>query len=161
MYKLYSEAQGIGDLTTSQIDEMISDLVCEGYDKVCISTDKKVIQRGKRDVFGISIFNVLDQIDPFTPSKFSVTIEPPPPPSPDGYTKDGTPITVTDSSKRLIIQPTTILLISIKQNQEVKKGVLISVPKDAVSGIYIFDVKINKQDGTEYSPVQKIYVEVP
>src|SRR3989344_2739291 len=56
--KLSATAADLTQMSASELDQKIAGLVCEGYYRVCIGTEKKVIQKKKFDVFGIKIFNV-------------------------------------------------------------------------------------------------------
>ena len=56
---LAGDATELESLTTEQLDKRIENLVC-GTDKVCIGTNKKIIQKGNFDVFGIKIINILE-----------------------------------------------------------------------------------------------------
>ena len=74
---------------------------------------------------------------------------------PIGYKKDNTPII----GPPLIIKSRKALTIDKNKNSQL--GIGIEIPPNAVSGTYIFNVKVIKSDGSLYVPVQKLYVEVP
>jgi len=145
--RLSSQATELQELTISELDERIGNLICEGSDRVCVGIDRKTITRKKFDVFGIKIINILDS------QNFDVIISRPTPP---GYKKNKQEIT-SDSLKW---SPRT-RSIFIEKNEEKVIGVGIGVPPDAVPGTYIFDVKILSQNGQAYSALQKLYVDVP
>ena len=151
---LFKEAGDITELTVNELDEHISNLICEGSDRVCIGIERKTILKGKYDVFGLKILNILlDQ-------NFVISVSPPNPPNPIGYKKDNTPIS-SPPSPPLIINPPSRNVV-IKQNEERSAGIGIGVPKNAVSGTYILNVNIIRtQTGEDYVKVQKLYVEVP
>ena len=109
--------------------------------------DRKTIRRTKFEVFGVKIMNILES------QNFDVTISRP---SPSGYTKNKQPI-FTDN---LVWNPKD-RVIFIEKNEEKSFGVGVQVPSSAVSGTYIFDVKIQAADGNPYSATQKLYVDVP
>lgn len=144
--KLSSQAIELQDVTTSELDERIGNLVCEGSDRVCIGIDRKTIRRTKFDVFGLKIINILESQD------FEIAVSRP---SPPGYTKNNQPV----QSDNLIWNPKA-RSVFIEKNEERNFGIGVQVPADAVSGTYIFDVKI-QAGGKPYSNTQKIYVDVP
>ena len=148
--KLSSQANELQELTISDLDERIGELVCEGSDRVCIGIDRKIIKRKEFKVFGIKILNIIDS------QSFDTTIEPS---SPIGYKKDKTPI---ESGPFLTINPNQ-RSDYIEKNEEKNIGIGIQVPPNAVSGTYIFNVKIQQttQAGKQYVPIQKLYVDVP
>src|SRR3989338_6289461 len=81
--KLSTQAIELQEITTSELDERIGNLVCEGSDRVCVGIDRKTIRRTKFDVFGIKIINILEG------QNFDIIISRP---SPSGYTKSKQPI---------------------------------------------------------------------
>ena len=145
--KLSSQAIELQEVTTSELDERIGNLVCEGSDRVCVGIDRKTIRRTKFDVFGLKIINILES------QNFDIIVTRP---TPSGYTKTKQPI----ESDSLIWNPKT-RSVFIEKNEEKNLGIGIQVPANAVSGTYIFDVKIQTQDGKPYSATQKLYVDVP
>jgi hypothetical protein len=145
--KLSSQAIELQEVTTSELDERIGNLVCEGSDRVCAGIDRKTIRRTKFEVFGLKIINILDS------QNFDITVSRP---SPSGYTKTRQPID-TDT---LVWNPKA-RSVFIEKNEEKNLGIGVQVPANAVSGTYIFDVKIQTADGKPYSATQKLYVDVP
>lgn len=145
--KLSSQAIDIQEVTTAELDERIGNLVCEGSDRVCVGIDRKTIRRTKFDVFGLKIINILDS------QNFDIIVSRP---SPSGYTKNRQPID-TDT---LVWNPKA-RSVFIEKNEEKNLGIGIQVPANAVSGTYIFDIKIQASDGKPYSATQKLYVDVP
>ena len=145
--KLSSQAIELQEITTSELDERIGNLVCEGSDRVCVGIDRKTIRRTKFDVFGLKIINILDS------QGFDIIVTRP---VPSGYTKNKAEI----QTDNLVWNPKTRTAF-IEKNEEKNFGIGIQVPANAVSGTYIFDVKIQTQDGKPYSGTQKLYVDVP
>src|SRR3989338_5417528 len=78
IYTLSSNANDIKDISSKELDARVADLLCSTSQKICIGTDKKIIQKGKFDIFGIRILNVGDAQD------FDILIQRP---SPSGFTK--------------------------------------------------------------------------
>ncbi len=149
IYSLSSQAIELKDLTSKELDARVADLLCSSSQKVCIGTDKKIIAKGKFDVFGIKILNVGEA------QALEIQIAKP---NPSGYTKQNSPIPSSDNS--LSAAPAE-RSESFARNEERKFGIGIDVPATATSGTYIFDVKVLKSDGTPYASTQKLYVEVP
>ena len=145
--RLSSEAIDITKITEKELDERIGDLICEGSDRVCIGIDRKTIKRTKFDVFGLKIINILES------QNFDILVSRP---TPSGYTKNKKEI----QSDGLIWNPKS-RSIFIEKNEEKNFGISVQVPANAVSGTYIFDVRIQTADGKPYSGTQKIYVDVP
>jgi len=137
-------------MTTTELDQKIGNLVCSGFDRSCISAEKKIITKKNFDVFGIKIFNVMPT------QNFDITVDTPT--DKLGIKYDKTPIPLTGS--KLVVNPGS-RSVNIAQNEEKNIGIGVQVPPDAVPGIYILNVEIKSQDGSQYVPIQKLYVEVP
>ena len=145
---LFSKADDLSKVTLDKLDESISSLVCEGSERVCIGTERKVIPKKKFDVFGIKLLNILDTQD------FEIAVTRPNPP---GYRKNKNPILPNEDTLTWKARP----LVNIQKNEEAKVGIGIQVPEDAIAGTYIFNVEIKSADGQLYVSIQKLYVEVP
>ena len=150
IYNLGSEATELQSMTTDELDRKISNLACEGSEKVCFGFDKKIIEKGKLGIFSLRITNILASQD------FEITVTRP---SPCGYKKDNTEIP-RDNCNDLMVKP-ALRTFRIEQNEEKDLAIGIQVPKKAVSGTYILDVYIKKSDGELYNPLYKLYVQVP
>jgi hypothetical protein len=144
IYNLASEAKELESLTTSELDKKIGSLLCESTDRVCIGIDKKVIPRGEFGVFGMKIINILEDQD------FDILISRA---NPQGYTHNNDPISNTNPSLDFKPESRTVRL---NRNDEKEIGIGIGVPRDAVSGTYIFDIRVEP-----YDSLHKLYVEVP
>ncbi|MBI2651776.1 hypothetical protein HYX01_04855 [Candidatus Woesearchaeota archaeon] len=153
IYKLTSEADKLGSVTTEELDEKIGNLFCQNAEKVCMPISKKTIQKGKFGVMGIKITNILDK-----KQDFSIQINPS---SPAGYTKNNDAIQPSEINKENKIKlKYRQSPISIEKNGEEIIGIGIEIPKNAKSGTYIFNVDVGY--GTEsYGETNKFYVEVP
>ena len=147
IYTLSSQATDLQQLTISDLDEKIGNVVCEGSDRVCIGADRKTIPRAKFDVFGLKILNIIED------KSFHIEVRPS---DPIGYKRDNSPIT---NSPALIINP-EIRDITIQKNEEQTVGIGVKVPPNAVSGTYILNVEISTSRGP-YVSTQKLYVNVP
>jgi hypothetical protein len=141
IFNLVSDVSRLEDLTVEKIDERIVDLLCESEDRICIGVEKKLIQKGKYDIFGIRIINILGG------QNFEIDIKPT---KPSGYTKNGDPIPTNNI--RLKYRKD----IFIGKNEEESIGLAVEVPRNTKSGTYIFNVTVQPYDETH-----KLYVEVP
>lgn len=144
---LSSQATELQELTTSELDQRIGDLICEGAERVCVGLERQTIRKKNFGIFGIKMISILED------QNFDIIVSRP---SPSGYTKSGEGIL----SDGLIWNPKQ-RSIFIEKNEEKEIGIGVEVPADATPGTYIFDVVIQAADGTQYSQVQKLYVEVP
>ena len=145
--RLSSQATEMQDLTISDLDDRIGNLVCESSERICVGIDRKTIKRANFDVFGLKIVNILDT------QNFDIIVSRP---SPPGYTKNNVGI----ASDSLIETPKSRSVV-IEKNEEKNLGIGIQVPSSAESGTYIFNVEIKTADGKPYSQIQKLYVDVP
>lgn len=145
--KLSSQATELQDITVSELDERIGNLVCEGSERVCIGIDRKTIKRAKFDIFGLKIINILES------QNFDIVVSRP---TPSGYTKDKQKI----QSDNLVWNPKSRSAY-MEKNEERSLGIGVQVPASAVSGTYIFNIDIQSADGKPYSATQKLYVDVP
>ena len=153
--KLASNANSLTQVSTDQLDARISSLNCEGSERACIGNDRKTIERGNYDTFGLNIINILDK------KEFSISITPPsgPPTGLLGYRKNNAAIT-NPPNPPLIAKVRDSVIID--KNEQAKIGIGVEVPKGAVSGTYILDVNIRQADtGQLYVNVQQIHVHVP
>ena len=147
IYTLASDATELEGLSTDQLDNRIGQLLCESTEKVCIGLDKKIIGKGKFDVFGMKIINILTNQNE---EVFKINI---------------TANSYMDRDKKIskdidILNKINIKYksdIPIKRNGEEDIGVGVGVMKDALPGIYILNVTIEYP----YNTLHKIYVEVP
>lgn len=140
---LGGEAVSLKSLTLQELDDQIDALMCEGQDRVCIGEDRKTIQKGDVEIFGIRITNVLS-----ADTNFVISVSRP---SPGGFTKNNAPI--TNDNLRWMPRSRSV---KINRFEEQTIGIGIEVPKNAAPGTYIFDVDIQP-----YGELYKFYVNVP
>lgn len=155
IYTLSSQATELQSLTLGDLDERIGNVVCEGFDRVCIGIDRLTIKRGKFAVFGIKILNVQDK------ATFDVIVSKPKDGTDEflGYTKTKEKIRADQYFEGLEVIPIS-RPVTIDKNEEKSIGVGVQVPDNAHSGTYIFNVEI-KKGNTPYVSIQKLYVDVP
>jgi len=138
---LVTETTKLESLTTDQLDKKMENLVC-GTEKVCLGTTKKTIQKGKFDVFGIRIINILETQEFNINAKVTKII------------KNNEEIIDSNNLNKINLKHRKTFII--EKNNEENLGIGVEVAKDAVSGTYIIDVEV-----PQYDEVYKIYVEVP
>src|SRR3989338_10725537 len=107
--KLSSEAIDLTEITIDDLDERISDVVCEGSDRVCIGRERMTIRKKEVDIFGLKILNILDS------QNFDIEVNPS---SPLGFKKDNQPIVESAEFKGLIINPKIRNDVFIGKNEE-------------------------------------------
>lgn len=149
IYTLAAQATDLESITTDELDNKIGQLLCDSTDRICIGIDKKTIQKGKFDVFGIKVIN----INPGSDFEMLIT--------PTGLVKNNGPITPVDPGKIKIKYRQNFF---VERNGEESLGVGLEVSKDAESGTYILDVDIKQITSTgaePYAGLHKLYVEVP
>ena len=149
VYNLASQATQMSDITTEQLDKKIGELLCDSSEMVCIGVDKKTIQKGKYDVFGIKIVNIQDG------RNFMLSV------TPVGYTKNNEPITDVGLDKIQVKYKDNFF---IERNGQKEIGLGVEVAKNANSGTYILDAKVMVTDNgaeVQYAGLHKIYVLVP
>ena len=129
IYTLSSKATELRDLTFEDLDKKIGDLVCEGSERVCVGMDRKTIERGKFDVFGVKVLNIGAE------QNFDIQVTPATPYI--GYKKD---------NQQGITSPNLILkfrnTVFIKANEGTNLAIGVEVPTNSVSGTYILNVDI-------------------
>lgn len=151
--QLSSQALELQKLTFDDLDARIANFACEGSDRVCIAADSKTIPRGKLDVFGIKVLNVIDPSSG-QGQEFEIII------------RHSTFVPKNPSASYTPLEIKLRPNVFIKKNEEKEVGVGIEVPKTANSGTYVFNVQIETDiGGIASSPYTsaplKLYVEVP
>lgn len=147
---LQSIMGGANDLKAdldAQTSNELERLMMDQNKKVAVPLNTATLFGGDNHVFGVGILNILDD------RGFFISVE---------QTKfiDDTE-TVDDTDRRgnswLLYNTENI---QIAQNDHHKEAVLVSVPKDAARGTYIFNVRVTDDKGELYDNIKKFYVEV-
>ncbi|MEK6948867.1 MAG: hypothetical protein AABX34_01505 [Nanoarchaeota archaeon] len=147
IYDIANETSKIDKISTDELDKKFAQLSCESSDKVCIGIIRKIIPKGSFDTFGIKIIN----IEPTTSFLIEIT------PS-KAFDKQNNETTNSINFKYNNDE------IEIEKNEEKSLGIAFEVPKDAVSGTYVFDIVVKNKVNEEfqqYDELEKVYVEVP
>lgn len=140
IYSLFSEASKLEDMAFNQLDERVESLTC-GTQQVCVGTTFKTINRGSFKIFGLRVLNSRS-----ITTNFNVKID-------SGVKPD-------QAQELLFVPKTRDFSLNAGETQVI--GVGIEVPNDALSGIYVFDIKVEVNDqpyGDQ--PTYKIKVKVP
>ncbi len=148
LYKFIGEAEKIKtDLDQKTSEELERLLVGQGK-MVALPLHLAYLNPGEDHVFGIGILNI-NPADSFT---IEVGLS-------SAADLQGSPILEDQAqTAQWLLYP--INQIAIKENEHVKKGIMVSVPKTAVKGQYIFNVIIKDSSGNQYGNTQKFYVNV-
>ena len=147
---LQSIMGGANDLKAdldAQTSNELERLMMDQNKKVAVPLNTATLFGGDTHVFGVGILNILDD------RGFTISIEQ------TKYidTEDNIDSTDTSANAWLLY---SVDPIQIAQNDHHKEGVLVSVPKDAAQGTYIFDVTIKDDTGNLYDNIKKFYVDV-
>lgn len=126
-------------------DDFIEDFC--GTERVCLFLDRKKIEKRDSDIFSIRILNELSG------QNFDIKVTRP---TPSGYDKNQIKI----ENDNLFWSPKS-KNVFIKQGGIEKFNISVEVPRNALEGVYIFNVEIKTTDSSSYSPIQKFYVDVP
>ena len=123
-------------------------------EKVVIPFDEQEIRRGKFGVFGVGIRNVLDTEGEKDP--FQITVE-----FSGVFDKEGkkslTNIGPTPSSNPA---QGSSLSVQVRKNEVQKIPISFAVPSNAVSGRYVFNVKV-LQNSEQYGFTKQVTIVVP
>jgi hypothetical protein len=164
--RFFSHAEDLKLIWDERTESEIERILDDGS-RVAIPFDKKTIVAGEYNKFGIGILNVLDKWDKRT---FRVTIN-----FNKAYDKQNNLICATLSEcgpPDTWLQTTDgygVAGIGIQIEKDIptfqqSKFLLGITPKEAGSGIYIFDLGVTFHNGTDwqsYDNLHKLYVEVP
>ena len=148
LYKFMGEAEKIkADLDDKTAQELERLLVDQGQ-MVALPLHVAYLNPGEDHVFGIGILNI-NPVNDFT---IEVSLS-------AAADLQGNPI-LEDQAQTAPWLLYPINPLTIKENKHVKEGIMVSVPKTAVKGQYIFNVIILDSSGNQYGNTQKFYVNV-
>ncbi len=148
LYQFMGEAVRIkADLDDKTAEELERLLVDQGQ-KVALPLHTAYLNPGENHVFGIGILNI-KSADDFT---IEVSL------SAAADLQDNPILEEQAKTSDWLLFP--IHLLTIKENEHIKEGIMVSVPKTAVKGQYIFNVIIRDSSGKQYGNTQKFYVNV-
>ncbi len=148
LYKFLAGAEGFKADLDSQTEEQIERMLLQEGKIVALPTNKAILPRGEQKTFGLGVMNI-GKLETFT-----VFISPS---SPGYFPQVGSPQDNPPTNSWVLFDSSAFPL---EQQEQHNVAILISVPKDAENGIYLFDVSVRKGDGQPYGGVQKIQIEV-
>ena len=129
----------------AETDKQLSVLLESGQ-KLAVPFNSFDLRRGDSKVFGVGILNIHDEQNYRLEVVFS-----------NAFDKDDNQLPGADVNVWVRYDQSEVSILS---KDQFKTAILFTVPKDAPSGTYIFNVEV--YGGTElYGTLQKIYVEVP
>ena len=139
LYTIFHQSEDIYELTQNEIDNRVIELLCNAKQRVCVSGNRVAQERGELAIYGIYIYNIYDQVEDF-----------------DVFVEAGI---AYDENKEDIENDLDLITRHeekrINPNEQDYIGIGVFVPKDAVSGTYIFNVNV-----APLNVKRKIYVSV-
>ncbi len=146
LYQLLGQAEVLERDLDSRTKEELQRLLLQEGKQVALPWNKVMIKRGEQNSFGLGILNsgILES--------FTVLINPALFIPPEGEPQEDPP---TASWVLYDNEP-----FPLKEQESKQIRILVSVPEDAASGTYLFDVKVQKSNGQRYGPIQKIQIGV-
>ena len=149
LYNIMGKAFQLKGTIEEDLDKRVEIISCDK--PVCFVSNYKKIYRGEFEIIGLRIYNNQEGNVSFT-----VSISPA---VPRGYDKEGG--VLTDTLYYVIgTEIPNEREITIDSHKEKGIGIGIEVPKDAKSGIYVFDINVEADNVPYYFP-QQIRIEVP
>lgn len=151
LYKFIDFGQQAKMDLDSRTEAELQRLLLQEGKQVALPLNKVELKRGDEKVFGLGVLNTLTPTAGAT-EVFSVMINPSAYLPPQGESQENPEVL-----SWLLYDPEAF---SLKEQESKQIPISVSVPVDAVTGIYIFDVKVQKSDGQRYGAIQKIQIEV-
>lgn len=145
-----SGAEEIKANLDQKTDERLNDLLVDQGKKVALPFHTATIARGESHTFGIGILNVGGVGNNFKLSVEFVKLI-----ADDG--SDKTSKTVNTVSWARYDKES----LTIEEGEHLKKTIFVLVPKDALSGQYVFTARVFLPDGEPYGNKQDFFVTVP
>lgn len=148
--KFITGAVEIKSTLDQKTDERLNDLLVDQGKKVALPFHTANIARGESHTFGIGILNVGG-----VGNKFKLNIEFVKLISSDGSDKTAETYDVVSWARYDQEE------LDIEEGEHLKKTIFILVPKDALSGQYVFTARIFLSDDEAYGNKQDFFVTVP
>ena len=145
LYKFYAGSVDLKQQLDERTEAQLAALMERG-ERVAVPISSATLQRGRQQVIGVGVLN----IDGENSHAYSVKVE-----LSDAFDANDNQIPTIDESEWLLYDEDDR---SLEPNEQWKLPVLFMVPKDAMSGRYIFNV-IVKEDNSDYA-VKKVYITV-
>ena len=148
VYTILNNAQSLKDLTTEDLDQRISDLMCKKTQKVCVEKEILVLSQGELEIVGIRILNIEDG-----GSEMDFKIE-----MSEGIYID------QDNNVQPITTPIKVMPIvrheTIRLNDMKSMGFGFEIDKYALRGTYVFNLNVTRPDMSKYDNLHKIRIKV-
>ncbi|PIN74369.1 hypothetical protein COV20_00400 [Candidatus Woesearchaeota archaeon CG10_big_fil_rev_8_21_14_0_10_45_16] len=148
LYQFIGGAEDIQTGLDERSEQELERLLTNQGQQVAISLHTTTIERGQSHVFGIGILNIGEARD------FTVTIEPP---QQVIVNNQAQPLAEPDKTLTWLLYDPGPFHLS--QNENTKEAILIKPDTAAITGQYIFTVRVFAGED-QYGNVQKIYVTV-
>ena len=146
LYKFIGGAESIQTTLDARTEEELQQLLVQQGKRVVLPFHEATIPRGEQHVFGLGIMNI------GVTENFLIMV------NPAKYLPiQGEPQENPDIRSWILFNEESF---SLGEQQQHAEGISISVPSGAVSGTYLFDVEVKKQNGERYGNIQKIIVVV-
>ncbi|MBW2982493.1 hypothetical protein KY343_06445 [Candidatus Woesearchaeota archaeon] len=146
MYNIVSKSFKLKGTVDEDLDRQIETILCDK--PVCLSANYKKIFRGDFEIVGLRIYNTRD-----VETTFSIIME-----RKGAFDKEG-----KEMEGDLFVTLGTEITqreITIPSRSERGIGIGVEVPKNAESGIYVYNLNVYA-GGADYPPPQQIRIEVP
>jgi hypothetical protein len=151
LYKFIGGAEDLHTQLKEQTDQELERLLVDKGKKVALPMNFKSLYRGDNHVFGVGILNIDQQA---YGNQFRIEVE-----LSSFYNElneDNTDSVNVNLEQWLLYNKKPL---SISENDHDKEYVYINVPKEALRGKYIFNVRIFSED-SQYGNTQKVNIDV-
>ncbi len=148
LYSTVSKAFQLKGVVDADLDRQMETILCDK--PVCLSSNYKKIYRKEFEVIGLRIYNTLPN-----DAVFRIVMSPA-----GAFDKDGNEIAGNLYYVVGAEEPLNERTITLSSRTEDSIGIGIEVPKDAIAGIYVFNIII-EADNAPYPPPQQVRIEVP
>jgi hypothetical protein len=146
IYQFIHNAEDIKDQLDEKTNAELERLLVDEGKEVALPKNVATIERGETHVFGIGILNV------GTEDSFAINVD-----LSIAVDKVGSDLGVTsDDIKNWLLYNSEPIKLS--EGEHDKISILVNVPKEAMIGQYIFNVKVTDSAGEQYGNTQKFTV---
>ena len=151
LYKFIGGAEDIKAQLDQKTDSELERLLVDQGKRVALPLQVAIVSRGEEHVFGLGILNIGGVGDDF---RISVGLSK----AFDEFEKE---FIVSEANNWLLYNSENLIIL---EGEHKKEGILVNVPKDALKGQYVFNVKVCTSlpcdSSNQYGNTQKFYVNV-
>ncbi len=150
LYKLIGGATDIKMQLDERTEEELQRLLVDQGKQVALPLHRATIQRGENHVFGLGILNIGIGTDQF---RLEVRLS-------SAVDEENVGIPFTPDQKDALVAEWVLYdreILVLTEGDHRKESINVIVPKSAIPGTYIFDVKVHA-DNNPYGNKQKFYV---